>query len=65
MPVLSPRLGRPPGGGHDPIAVFSPEILPEERSLAGYSPWGCWESDMTEANLACKVGAEILSCRAE
>ena len=33
----------------------TPVILPGEphgqRSLAGYSPWGCKESDMTEATL--------------
>ena len=32
--------------------AYTPVVLPEEsrgwRSLAGYSPWGCKESDMTE-----------------
>ena len=28
--------------------VFLPGEFCEQRSLAGYSPWGCKESDMTE-----------------
>jgi len=28
--------------------VFLPGKLHEQRSLAGYSPWGCKELDMTE-----------------
>ena len=28
--------------------VFLPGNFPGQRSLAGYSPWGCKESDMTE-----------------
>ena len=44
------RLGRSPGGGHDnPLQVFLPAESLEQRSLAGYSPQGCKESDMTEA----------------
>ena len=31
-----------------PTPVFLPRELHGERSLAGYSPWGCKESDMTE-----------------
>ena len=31
-----------------PIPVFLPEESHGERSLAGYSPWGCKEWDMTE-----------------
>ena len=31
-----------------PTAVFLPEEFHGQRSLAGYSPWGCKESDMTE-----------------
>ena len=34
------------------MATHSPVFLPEkfhgQRSLAGYSPWGCKESDKTE-----------------
>ena len=32
-----------------PIPVFLPRESHGQRSLAGYSPWGCKESDMTEA----------------
>ena len=41
-------------GGEDPLeeGISTPVFLPGEshgqRSLAGYSPWGCKESDMTE-----------------
>ena len=31
-----------------PTPVFLPGELHGERSLAGYSPWGCKDSDMTE-----------------
>ena len=31
-----------------PIPVFLPGEFHEERSVAGYSPWGCKESDTTE-----------------
>jgi len=35
-----PGLGKSPGGGHgNPYG---------QRSLAGYSPWGCKELDTTE-----------------
>ena len=30
------------------IPVFVPEKFHGQRSLAGYSPWGCKEWDMTE-----------------
>ena len=45
-----PRLGRPPGEGNDnPLQpVFLPGESHGQRSLAGYSPWGCKESDTTE-----------------
>ena len=42
-----PGLGRSPGGGR----VFQYSCLENphgQRSLVGYSPWGCKESDMTE-----------------
>ena len=46
---LIPRSGRSPGEGN---ALPTPVLLPGEfhgqRSLAGYSPWGCKESDITE-----------------
>ena len=46
---LIPRLGRSPGEGHDNALQYSClENLSGQRSLAGYSPWGRKESDMTE-----------------
>ena len=39
-------------GREDPLEKDSPVLLPGKshggRSLVGYSPWGCKESDMTE-----------------
>ena len=44
-----PGLGRSPGGGHgNPLQYSCLENLHGQRSLAGYSPWGHKESDMTE-----------------
>ena len=44
-----PGLGRSPGGGHGSSLQYSCLENPHgQRSLAGYSPWGCKESDMTE-----------------
>ena len=46
---LIPGLGRSPGGGHDsPLQYSCPENPHKQRSLVGYSPMGCKESDMTE-----------------
>ena len=39
-----PGLGRSPGEGN----VFLPGKSHGQRSLVGYSPWDCKESDMTE-----------------
>ena len=53
QPGTIPGSGRSPGerNGH-PLFIHSPVFLPGEshgqRSLAGYSPWGHKESDMTE-----------------
>ena len=45
----SPGLGRSPGGGHDnPVQYSFLENSHGQRSLAGYSPWGYKELDMTE-----------------
>ena len=45
-----PGLGRSPGGGHgNPLQYSCLENLHGQRSLAGYSPWGRKESDLTEA----------------
>ena len=44
-----PRLGRSPGGGHgNPLQDSCLEKPHGQGSLAGYSPWGHKESDMTE-----------------
>ena len=42
-----PGSGRSPGGGKG-TPVFLPGKSHRRRSLAGYSPWGCNGSDMTE-----------------
>ena len=42
-------LGRSPGVGNGPpTPVFLPGKFYGQRNLAGYSPWFCKESDMTE-----------------
>ena len=51
---LIPGLGRSPGGEYgNPlqysyIPVFLPGKPHGQRSLVGYSPWGCKELDMTK-----------------
>ena len=43
-----PGLGRSPGGGHGNSLQYSSLENPHgQRSLAGYSPWSCKESDTT------------------
>ena len=43
---LIPGLGRSPGGGHgNPPHYFCLENPHRQRSLVGYIPWGCKESD--------------------
>ena len=49
---LIPGLGRSPGGGHkSPIQYSSLENPHGPRSLVGYSPQGCKESDITVTTL--------------
>ena len=44
-----PGSGRSPGEGNgNPLQLFLPGESHGQRSLAGYSPWGHKESDMTE-----------------
>ena len=44
-----PELGRSPGGEHgNPLQYSCLENPHGQRSLAGYSPWGLTESDLTE-----------------
>ena len=46
---LIPGLGKSPGGGHgNPLEHSCLKNPMDKRSLEGYSPWGCKESDMTE-----------------
>ena len=46
---LNPGLERSPGGGNSkPTSVFLPGESHGQRSLAGHSPWGHEESDITE-----------------
>ena len=48
-PGSIPGLGRSPGGGHgNPLQCSCLENPHWQRSLVGYSPWGCKESDTTE-----------------
>ena len=45
-----PGSGRYPGGGQgNPLQYSCLENL-MDRSLVGYSPWGCKESDIDEAS---------------
>ena len=44
-----PGFGRSPGeGNYYPLQYFLPGESHGQRSLVGYSPWGCKEWDMTE-----------------
>ena len=46
---LVPGSGSSPGEGNvKPSPVFFPGESHGQRSLTGYRPWGCKESDMTE-----------------
>ena len=48
-PGLISGLGRSPGGGHgNPLQYPCLQNPHGQRSLVGYSPWGCKESDTTE-----------------
>ena len=47
--ISIPELGQSPGGGHgNPLQYSCLENPHGQRNLAGYSPWGHKESDMTE-----------------
>ena len=43
-----PGFGRSPGGHGNPLQYSCLENPHGQKILAGYSPWGCKESDMTE-----------------
>ena len=46
---LISEWGRSPGEGHGNPLQYSCQEPHGQRSLVGYSPWGCKESDTTEA----------------
>ena len=49
LPGYDPWVGRiPRRRARQPTPVFLPGESPWTRRLAGYSPWGCKESDTTE-----------------
>ena len=56
-PGSIPGLGRSPGEGNgNPLQYSFLENSTGRGALAGYSPWGCWESDMTEQlTYKCKI----------
>ena len=57
---LTPGLGRSPGGGHcKPLQYSGLENPHGQKSLAGYSPWGCMQSDMTEQLSTAQVGSRV------
>ena len=48
-PGLIPGSERSPGEGNgNPLQYLLPEKFHGQRSLVGYSPWDCKESDITE-----------------
>ena len=48
-PDFDPRVGKIPGRiAQQPTPVFLPGEIHGQRSLMGYSPWDCEESDMSE-----------------
>ena len=51
--------------GWQPTPVFLPEEFHEQRSLAGYSPWGCKELNMTEQLRLTQTGRENETSRPE
>ena len=53
-------LGRAPGGLPNPV-LLPGESHGGQRSLVGYSPWGCKESDMTERLTYCHYCLAYLS----
>ena len=64
--VTNSWMGRSPGGGHgNPLQYFCLENSHGQRSLAGYSPWGHKELDMTKqlsiAHNPTRIGMESVS----
>ena len=56
-----PGSGRIPGGGKwQPTPVFLPEKSYGQRRLAGHSPWGHKDLDMTEPQLLRPLNLQML-----
>ena len=51
---LIPGSGRSPGVGKATCSGILAWKIPQTEELAGYSPRGCKESDMTEHNTSCR-----------
>ena len=56
---LTPGLGRSSGERMQTTPVYLPGKSHGQRSLVGYSPWGCKESDMAEW-LSMRVGTWLI-----
>ena len=54
---LIPRLGRSPAGGHGNPFQYSGLESPMDRG-AGWGPWGCKESDTTDATVYTLTGKD-------
>ena len=55
---LIPESGRSPGGGHGNPLQYSCLKNSMDRGVSN-SPWGCKESDMTEATLYAHIHTHI------
>ena len=45
---MTSAISTPGSPAWQPTPMFLPGESHEQRSLAGYSPWGCKDSDMTD-----------------
>ena len=61
--VMDPWVGKIPRRRKwHPTPAFLPGKSRGQRSLVGYSPWGCKESDTTETSLSLAfLGREFIS----
>ena len=60
---MIPGLGRSPGEGHgNPLQYSHLENPHGQRCLAGYSPWGRKELDVTEVTRHGKTQQELTEC---
>ena len=58
--VSIPGPGRSPGGGNgNPLQYFLPGKFHGQRNLAGYSPWGRKEPDMTKYSTEAAANTSI------